>query len=437
VHAREQYWDSSIETLSPKELRHLQAERLSATLRAAMRSPFYKERYSGLKINPDRLDTPEAVRSLPFTTKADLRDGFPYAFLTVPLDEIVRLHSSSGTTGQITVVLHTKRDIDTWSDLVARCMYMAGMRRSDIFQNMMTYGLFTGGLGFHYGAERVGAMVLPVGAGNSRRQVFFLKTFGATVVHIIPSYALSLASLLESEGIDPARDLKLRIAFIGAEPHSEEVRGRIEELWRLKAFNSYGLSEMNGPGVAFECPEQNGMHLWEDAFYAEIVDPATGEPLPDGEEGELVLTTLAREGMPLLRYRTRDLTSFIPEPCPCGRTHRRITRIKGRADDMIIVKGVNIFPIQIETALMRLPEVGRNYRILLTREGYRDEMVVQVEVLPELFRGQMKNLQGLRERITGILRDEILVTPKVELVEPGTIEVSEGKAVRVIDKRTT
>jgi len=314
-------------------------------------------------------------------------------------------------------------------------MYMAGMRRSDVFQNMMTYGLFTGGLGFHYGAEKIGALVIPAGAGNSKRQIQLMRDFETTAVHIIPSYALHLSTVFQEVGVDPRRDTKIRMAFLGAEPHSEKMRRKIEELYGFKAFNSYGLSEMNGPGVAFECPEQNGMHIWEDNYIVEIIDPVTLKPVPEGVEGELVLTTLMRTGMPILRYRTKDLTRIMPGPCPCGRTHRRIERITGRTDDMMILKGVNIFPIQIERKLMEIPGVGTNFLIVLERIDFNDSMTVRVEVQKEFFSGNLKQLETLRRRITEDLRSEILITPLVELVEPDSLPRSEGKAKRVIDNR--
>ena len=345
------------------------------------------------------------------------------------------MHSSSGTTGRATVVFHTASDIEAWANLVARSMYMTGMRRSDVFQNMMTYGLFTGGLGFHYGAEKIGALVIPAGAGNSKRQIQLMRDFETTAIHIIPSYALHLSSVFAEVGVDPRRDTKLRTAFIGAEPHSEKMRRKIEELYGFRAFNSYGISEMNGPGVAFECPEQSGMHIWEDNFIVEIIDPVTLKPVPEGEEGELVMTTLLREGMPVLRYRTKDLTRIIPGPCPCGRTHRRIDRIKGRTDDMMILKGVNIFPIQIEKKLMEIPGVGTNFVIILDRVEYNDSMTVKVEVQKEFFGGNLGQLEALRRRIVEELKSDILITPRVDLVEPDSLPKSEGKAKRVIDNR--
>ena len=308
--------EQGVKTRAGSLLERLQLQRLNSTLEKASRAPFYRERLgrNGFR----RLDSLADASRLPFTTKADLRDAFPYGFLAVPLDSIVRLHSSSGTTGNPTVIYHTKEDIDAWQDLVARCMYMAGMRTTDVFQNMMGYGLFTGGLGFHYGAEKLGAMTIPIGPGNSKRQIWFMREFKTTAIHILPSYALRLSTHVRELGLDPRGDFKLRMAFVGAEPHTEETRRKIEETWDIKVYNSYGLSEMCGPGVAFECPEQSGMHIWEDQFFVEIVDPDTGAPLPDGECGELVLSSIGRTGTPLLRYRTRDLTRIIPDPAPAA-----------------------------------------------------------------------------------------------------------------------
>jgi len=430
------FWDKEVELLDREELEALQVKRLRDTIAQALRALHYKEVLSEEGITPESIKSLDDLRRIPFTTKEDLRRGFPYGFLTVPKEEVVRLHASSGTTGTPTVVYHTRKDLDTWTDLVARCLYMAGMRRGDVFQNMMSYGLFTGGLGLHYGAERIGALVIPSGAGNSRRQIMLMCQFGTTAVHIIPSYALKLLEAFEEVGVDPKKDTQLRMAFVGAEPHTEEVRRRIEEAYGIDAFNSYGLSEMNGPGVAFECPYKEGMHVWEDSYILEVIDPETLEPVPDGEEGELVLTTLRREAMPLLRYRTRDLAFVYPDPCPCGRTHRRISRIKGRTDDMFIIKGVNIFPMQVEQVLMMFPEVGNNYVIILEKAGPMDEMVVQIEVREELLGGGIRRLEALRERIARALREEILITPKVEFLEPGGLPSGEGKAVRVIDRRS-
>ncbi|MEI7590614.1 MAG: phenylacetate--CoA ligase, partial [Deltaproteobacteria bacterium] len=324
------FWEKEIETINSKELESLQLKRLKSSLRKAQLSPFYTKQFKTHRVNVKKINSLADINNLPFTNKEDLRDNWPYGLLATRKDKLVRMHSSSGTTGRATVIFHTANDLSKWTNLLARCMYMAGMRSSDVFQNMMTYGLFTGGLGFHYGAEKLGALVIPVGSGNSKRQVQLMKDFSTTVIHIIPSYALYLTNVFDEMGLNPRKDFSLKIAFIGAEPHSEKLREKIEELYGIKAFNSYGLSEMNGPGVAFECPYQDGMHIWEDNFIAEIIDPITLEKLPDGEKGELVMTTLSREGMPIIRYRTKDLTRIIKGKCKCGRTHKRIERITGR-----------------------------------------------------------------------------------------------------------
>jgi phenylacetate-CoA ligase len=423
-----------LETISRDELADLQAARLRHTMELAARAPFYEKAFAEAGVSPDSIASPGDVKKLPFTTKDDLRAGYPMGLVACDPKKLVRLHASSGTTGTPTAILYTREDLATWAELVARCMYMTGVREGDVFQNIAGYGLFTGGLGIHYGAEHLGCLTVPAGAGNTKRQIKLIRDFGVSVLHIIPSYALYFGTVLEKEGIDPA-DLPLRIALIGAEPHTEEARRRVEELLGVRAFNSFGLSEMNGPGVAFECTEQNGMHIWEDAYVVEIIDPETGEHVPEGEIGELVMTTLTRTGMPLIRYRTRDLTRFVTGECPCGRTHRRIDRIAGRADDMLILKGVNIYPMQIEQILMAQPEVAQNYVIALTREGVMDQLVVRVEVKDEHFVEDMRELKGLQQRITRALRDEILITPRVELVQHASLPQSEGKAQRVIDER--
>ena len=429
------YWQKEIETMPVKDLRRFQLNRLKKTLRQAAKSSVYSKLFKTHGIVPDQVKTLEDLKRFPFTTKEDLRKYFPYGFVTVPMEKIIRVHSSSGTTGRATAVFHTEKDLDGWANLVARCMFTIGVRKSDVFQNMVGYGLFTGGLGFQYGAEKLGALTIPSGSGNSKRQISLMQDFKTTVIHIIPSYALHLIKVFGEMGLDPRKDTKLRLAMIGAEPHSAATRQRIEEMYGIEAFNSYGLSEMNGPGVAFECREKSGMHVWEDDFIIEVIDPKTQKSLPDGQEGELVFTTLNREAMPLIRYRSKDLAAIFPEPCKCGRTHRRISRIKGRSDDMFILKGVNIFPLQIDTILMNVPEVGTNYLVVLDRETFEDRMSVRVEVRPEIFKGDLRHLDNLRRKITEDLRSELLVTPKVELVEPDSLPESEGKAVRVIDRR--
>lgn len=420
------------ELLSRDELDQRRLLQLKQTLKTAKASEHYAKALAD--IEPRDIRSLDQLGQLPFTTKSDLRAAYPYGFLTRPPGEMIRMHASSGTTGSPTAMFYTARDLSTWADLVARCLHMTGIRPGDVFQNMSGYGLFTGGLGIHYGAERLGCLTIPAGAGNSKRQIKLLKDFKVSSIHIIPSYALHLASVFAESGLDP-RELDLRIALIGAEPHTEESRLRIEDLLGVKAYNSYGLSEMNGPGVAFECQVQNGMHLWEDAYIAEIIDPDSGRPLPEGQLGELVLSTLTREGMPILRYRTRDLTRFIPGTCACGRRHVRIDRIMGRADDMFILKGVNIYPMQVEQILMAIPEVGQNYLIVLEREGHIDQMRVKVEVKDEFFEEDMRALKALAQKIARRLREEILITPQVDLVEHKSLPRSQGKAERVQDRR--
>lgn len=427
------FWQKEIETLTADDLNKLQLERLRQTVARAALSPFYGDRLRQAGVNPDSLQTVADIRRIPFTTKDELRTN-SRQMLTVPLSDIIRLHASSGTTGQATVIYYTRTDIELWADLVARSLYMTGMRPEDVFQNMMGYGLFTGGLGFHYGAERLGALTIPAGAGNNKRQVQLLQQFETTAIHIIPSYALVLLNTFAALNVDP-RDLPLRLAYIGAEPYSEAIRRRIEEAYGLKAYNCYGLSEMNGPGVAFECLEQNGSHVWEDSFLLEVIDPETLEPAPPGVVGELVFTNLTRQGMPLLRYRSRDLASYDDRPCPCGRNSRRLSRIQGRTDDMIILKGVNIFPVQIDRVLMELPEVGSNYLVELRQEGATDQMIVKVEIKQEYFQEELTFLKGLQKRITDALKSELLLTPRVELVEHNSLPQTEGKAVRVVDYR--
>jgi phenylacetate-CoA ligase len=422
------------EKWSREEIEKAQVARLRRTLQQAAGSRFYGALFREHGIDPDSVRSLDDIRRLPFTTKTDLRASYPDGLLAMPQADMVRMHVSSGTTGAPTVIYHTKNDLDWWASLMARCMHMVGIRPTDVFQNMSGYGLFTGGLGIHYGAERLGCLTIPAGAGNTKRQIKLITDFNVTAVHIIPSYALHLANVLRDMGVDPA-SLPIKFALVGAEPYTEEARRRLEEMFDMKVYNSYGLSEMNGPGVAFECAEQHGMHLWEDAYIAEIVDPETGDPVPEGELGELVMTTLGREGMPVIRYRTRDLTRFLPGPCPCGRGHRRIDRIAGRCDDMIIIKGVNIYPMQVEAILMAMPEVGQNYLIELDRVGVMDQITIKVEVKEEFFVEDMRALTGLQKRITSRLRDEILVTPKVELVEAKSLPQGEGKAKRVVDKR--
>ncbi|MCQ2094358.1 MAG: phenylacetate--CoA ligase [Bacteroidaceae bacterium] len=433
---KSQYLHPDKELMSRAEIEALQLERLQKTVRHCMNSPFYKKRFDSIGLTPDDIKSLDDLKKIPFTTKQDLRDTYPFGIASVPLEKCVRLHSSSGTTGNPTVILHTQRDLDEWANAVARCLHMVGLRPTDVFQNSSGYGMFTGGLGFQYGAERLGMLTVPAAAGNTLRQLKFIKDFGTTALHAIPSYAARLYEVMVEQGIDPRRDTKLKTLVIGAEPHSEEQRRRIEDMLGVKAYNSFGMSEMCGPGVAFECKEQNGLHIWEDYYIVEIVNPDTLEPVPEGEVGELVLTTINREGMPLLRYRTRDLTRILPGECPCGRHHKRLDRMQGRSDDMIILKGVNIFPIQIEKILLQFKELSTDYLITLETLEHNDAMTVEVEI-SSLFTDDYARLEKLTKEITRQLKDEILVTPKVKLVANGSLPKSEGKAVRVKDLRKT
>jgi phenylacetate-CoA ligase len=430
-----QYWNEKFERMPRPDIEAWQLERLRAVVNSALRTPFYRERLGAAGIaSENSIKSLEDLKRIPFTTKQDLRSGFPWGFLGIPRDQVVRLHASSGTTGIPTTIYFSRDDIARWTSFVARCIYGTGCNRTDIFQNMITYGLFTGGHGFHAGGEEVGMLVIPSGPGNTARQFRLMQDFGTTVVHATPSFLLHVESRMREEGVK-RENLSLKRAFAGAEPYSEDTRRRIEKLLRIDVYNSYGLSEMNGPGVAFECQAKNGLHIWEDGYIAEIINPDTLETVPDGEPGELVLTILCREATPILRYRTRDLTSFYTEPCPCGRTHRRLRRITGRSDDMLIINGVNVFPSQIEEVIMAVQEVGNNYLIVVEKEGALDRLTVKIEVGPDIFMDDSRPLNALRERIRACLQASISINPRVELHEHGSLPVSEGKAVRVRDSR--
>jgi len=424
-----------IDLLDREEIATLQLERLRRTVEVAARSPHYREAFRRAGCDPTRIRSLDDVRRLPFTTKQDLRDCYPDRMLTVGREQLVRLHASSGTTGQATVIYHTRQDLDNWTSLIARSLKMIGCTPLDTFQNMMTYGLFTGGLGLHYGAEQVGMTVIPIGGGNTHRQIQFFQDFRTTVIHITPSYALHLIDAIRDLGLDPA-GFHLRRLIFGGEPYSEATRTKLEETFALTAYNCYGLSELNGPGVAFECRKSEGMHVWEDSFLVEVIDPESLEPVSPGELGEVVLTNLNREAMPLIRYRTRDL-AFLHEDttCPCGRSFRRLSRITGRTDDMLIIRGVNVFPSQIEHALMEIPEVGNNFEIVLDQEENLDRITIRVEIRGETFHGDIRELRQLRQRLGHAIKEEILVTAGIELLEPGTLPPVIGKAKRVIDNR--
>jgi len=431
-------YNEEFETLPREALEALQVKRLQQVVQRVYHTVgFYKRTFDNAGVRPDDIRSLDDLRRLPFTTKQDLRDNYPYGMFAVPMSSVVRVHASSGTTGRSTVVGYTKRDIDTWSELMARCFVMAGLTKNDIIHNAYGYGLFTGGLGAHYGAERLGASVIPMSGGNTKRQIMILQDFGPTAICATPSYTLYLAEQGEEMGVD-MRSLKLRVGILGAEPWSERMRRQIEEKLDITALDIYGLSEVMGPGVSMECTEaKQGLHIFEDHFIAEIINPDTGEVLPEGEVGELVFTTLTKEAFPLVRYRTRDVSRLVKAPCRCGRTLVRMDRITGRSDDMIIIRGVNVFPSQIEGVLLNIPGIEPHYMLIVDREGNLDTLEVQVEVGEKLFAetGEVKVLQELSRRITKDIKDYLGVSTKVKLVEPKTIQRFEGKAKRVIDKR--
>ena len=423
------------DTLPRPDLERLQLERLRSTIRRVTESvPFYREKLRAAGITADDIRSLEDVRRLPFTTKQDLRDHYPFGLFAVPMADVARIHASSGTTGKMTVVGYTLGDINTWAEICARSLTCAGVQRGDIVHNAYGYGLFTGGLGVHYGAEKLGATVIPISGGNTKRQIMILQDFGATVLTCTPSYALNIAETMRELGVDPA-SLKLRVGIFGAEPWSEAMRGEIEKQLKLVALDIYGLSEVMGPGVAMECLAKKGPHIFEDHFIAEVVDPDSGEPLAPGERGELVFTSLTKEAFPVLRYRTRDITALDIAPCSCGRTLARMVRVTGRTDDMLIIRGVNVFPSQIESILVGMPGVEPHYQLLVDRVGQMDTLEVQVEMTEGLFSDEVKKLEALARRIENDIKDYFGVTAKVKLVEPKSIRRSEGKAVRVIDKR--
>ncbi|MDZ4180391.1 MAG: phenylacetate--CoA ligase [Coriobacteriia bacterium] len=423
------------EKLSPEHLRELQTQRLNSVLgRVYENVPFYRDAFRASGLN-GRVDDISDLARYPFTVKDDLRAAYPYNLFAVPLRDIVRVHSSSGTTGQITVVGYTRNDLDMWADLMARTLACAGATPDDVVQVTYGYGLFTGGLGVHYGSERLGALTIPISGGNTRRQVQVLRDFGTTVIACTPSYALLIAETAEEMGIDP-RSLPLKAGVFGAEPWSESMRLQIEERLDLRAIDIYGLSEVLGPGVASECSEQNGLHVNEDHFLIEIVDSETLEPVPDGEYGEVVFTTLTKEGIPVIRYRTRDISRVLPGDCPCGRTFRRLERITGRSDDMIIIRGVNVFPSQIEQVLGGISGVAPHYQVILGKRGTMDTVEVHVEVAPDTDFDEIRELEALQRRVRSEIESVLAVSIGVKLVEPKSIERSEGKAKRVVDLRS-
>ncbi|MCX7823804.1 MAG: phenylacetate--CoA ligase [Syntrophobacterales bacterium] len=429
-------YNMEFETLPREALEAIQLRRLKQTVeRVYATVPFYRKQFDKAGVRPDDIRTLDDLRRLPFTTKQDLRDNYPFGLFAVPMENVVRIHASSGTTGKPTVVGYTARDIQTWAELMARALSAAGATRGDIIHNAYGYGLFTGGLGVHYGAEKLGASVIPISGGNTKRQIMIMKDFGATVLTCTPSYALHLAEVAMEMGVDP-KTLKLKVGVFGAEPWSEKMREEIEQKLYLTAIDIYGLSEIIGPGVSVECIEaKKGLHIFEDHFIPEIIDPETGKNLGPGEVGELVITTITKEAFPVIRYRTRDITYLNPEPCICGRTHIRMGRVTGRSDDMLIIRGVNVFPSQIESVLMEIDEVEPHYQLIVDREGNLDILTVLVEVGEHAFSDEVRKLQELERKIEKNIKEYLGVSAKVKLVEPKTIARSEGKAQRVIDKR--
>ncbi|MGB5217762.1 MAG: phenylacetate--CoA ligase [Smithella sp.] len=432
-------YNEELETLPREALEALQLKRLQQVVhRVYQNVGFYKKLFDKADVKPDDIKSLDDLRRFPFTTKQDLRDNYPFGMFATPMSNIVRLHASSGTTGSSTVVAYTRRDIDNWAELIARCFAAANLTKGDIIHNAYGYGLFTGGLGVHYGAEKLGASVIPMSGGNTKWQLMILQDFGPTAICCTPSYALNLAEQGRAIGID-MRALKLRVGIFGAEPWSEQMRRQIEDAFDIKAMNIYGLSEIMGPGVAMECGEaQDGMHVFEDYFLVETIHPQTGEVLPPGEPGELVFTTLTKEAFPLIRYRTRDISRLITTPCRCGRTFHRMDRVMGRSDDMLIIRGVNVYPSQIESVLINIEGLEPHYQLIVDRKGTLDTLEVQVEVPERMFdeAGEVKVLQHLEQCLIKDMKEYLGITAKVKLVEPQTIGRSEGKASRVIDRRT-
>ena len=427
---------SALDYIPRTELEQLQFARLRRIVQRAWdKVELFRSRMEERNVTPDDIQSVSDVAKLPFTLKSDLRDTYPFGLFASPMQDIVRLHASSGTTGKPIVVPYTQKDLDVWSSVLVRAFAACGLHEGDVVQNAYGYGLFTGGLGAHYGAERLGATVIPISGGNTERQLMVMSDFGVTAITCTPTYFLHLIDRAENMGID-LRKLPLRAGVFGAEPWTESMRQRIEQEAGIKAYDVYGLSEIIGPGVAVECTHQNGLHVFEDHFYPEIIDPETGNVLPDGEEGELVLTTLSKEAMPMLRYRTRDITSLSKEPCPCGRTIRRMRRITRRSDDMMIIRGVNVFPSQIETVLLSIENTLPHYQIILSRHRGLDQIEVQVEVTADMFGDTVGALQSLQDKLADAIERALLIRVQVTLVEPRTIPRSEGKARRIIDRRS-
>lgn len=430
-----QYWDKEIETAPRYQMEALQSYRLSATVKRVYENvPHYRAKMDEAGIKPEDIKSLADLSKLPFTYKQDLRDTYPYGLFAVPAEEVVRIHASSGTTGKQIVVGYTQHDLDIWSDCTARALTAIGGSKSDFIHVSYGYGLFTGGLGIHYGVEKIGATVIPVSTGNTKRQIQVMKDFGSTILCCTPSYALYLGETLKEMGLTPD-DLKLKAGFFGAEPWTEQMRKEIERNLGIKAYDIYGLSEISGPGVAFECPEQTGMHINEDHFIVEIIDPDTGEVLPDGEEGEIVFTCITKEAFPLIRYRTRDISVLSHDQCSCGRTFVKMAKPRGRSDDMLIIRGVNVFPSQIESVLLDLGQTAPHYQLIVDRKNNTDTFEILVEMSENMFSDSVKGLEEQEHRIQAAVESTLGIGAKVTLVEPKSIARSEGKAKRVIDKR--
>jgi phenylacetate-CoA ligase len=428
-------WNKDIECASREQMREIQSQRLTTLVAKVYDSvPFYRSKLKEKGIEPGDIKSIDQLKHLPFTLKADLRDNYPFGLLAVPQAEIVRIHASSGTTGKPTVVGYTRNDIDMWSEVVARSLTMAGVTKNDLVQVAYGYGLFTGGLGLHYGAEKIGASVIPISGGNTKKQLQLMEDFGSTVIACTPSYAAYLGESIRKEGIDPG-NIKLKAGIFGAEPWTEQMRIQIQELLGIKAYDIYGLTEVVGPGVSMECEHQSGSHIFEDHFIPEIIDPNTLEPLPYGEVGELVFTPVSKEGMPLLRYRTRDLTRLHADKCACGRTLVRMDKCLGRTDDMLIIRGVNVFPSQVEAVLLELAETSPHYQLIVSRENNLDSLEIKVEIDEQFWSDEVKVLEALRQRISHNIASVLGISATIRLVEPRSIERSEGKAKRLIDNR--
>jgi phenylacetate-CoA ligase len=428
-------WNEKYECMSRKDMEELQLSRLKAIVHTVYEKvPFYKNSFDKAGVRPSDIKSLSDLARLPFITKSDLRESYPFRMFAAPMGDIVRIHSSSGTTGKPVVAGYTRKDIDTWAELMARTLVCAGANRDDVIQNAYGYGLFTGGLGIHYGGERLGATVIPASGGNTKRQVMMMQDFGSTVLTATPSYTLYIGEVAAEMGID-IRELPLRIGVLGAEPWSDSMRKEIESKLNIDALDIYGLTEVIGPGVSIECEEKDGLHIFEDHFIPEIIDPDTGEPLSYGATGELVFTTLTKEAFPVIRFRTKDITSLNPEPCKCGRTIVRMARVSGRSDDMLIIRGVNVFPSQIESVLMSLEEAEPHYELIVDKRGVLDELELRVEVSESLFSDEIRKLEAVQSKIRSEIESVLGISLKVTLVEPKTIERSEGKAKRVRDLR--